>query len=73
MATKTALRNGSVAPNTMHADKAAVAPQRRKQSLKKADDEGLIASLCTLICNHQIGMSLCSRCLPLASTHHVRI
>jgi acyl-CoA-dependent ceramide synthase len=73
MATKTALRNGSVAPNTMHADKAAVAPQRRKQSLKKVEDEGLMASLCTLICNHQIGMSLCPCRLPLASTHHVRI
>ena len=73
MATKTALHNGSVAPNTMHSDKATVVPKRRKQSPKKVEDEGLMASLCTLICNHQIGMSPCPCCLPLPFAHHLRV
>jgi acyl-CoA-dependent ceramide synthase len=73
MATKTALHNGSVAPSTTHSDKAAIVPKRRKQSPKKVEDEGLMASLCTLICNHQIGMSLCPCYLPLAFTHHLRV
>jgi acyl-CoA-dependent ceramide synthase len=73
MATKTALRNGSAAPSTMQQDKAAAAPKRRKQSPKKVEDEGLMASLCTLICNHQIGMSMRPCRLPLTSTHHLRV
>lgn len=60
MATKTALQNGSVAANGAHIaqppnQKVASAPKRRKPTPKKAEDEGLIATLCTLICNHQIG------------------
>jgi len=35
----------------------ATVPKRRKPRprAKKVDDEGLVASLCTLICEHQIG------------------
>ncbi|PZD37361.1 LAG1, Protein transporterTRAM [Pyrenophora tritici-repentis] len=38
----------------------ATAPKRRKPKTKakKVEDEGLIASLCTLICEHQIGISV---------------
>jgi acyl-CoA-dependent ceramide synthase len=32
------------------------ATKRRKTQPKKAADEGLLAALCTLICEHQIGM-----------------
>jgi hypothetical protein len=32
------------------------ATKRRKMQPKKAADEGLVAALCTLICEHQIGM-----------------
>lgn len=35
-----------------------MAPKKRKMQPKKVDDEGLLASLCTLISDHQIGMSL---------------
>lgn len=60
MATKTALQNGSVTANGAHAaqvhsEKTATSPKRRKAAPKKVEDEGLMASLCTLICNHQIG------------------
>ena len=60
MATKTALQNGSVAAKDSHKtqlkdQKTVAAPKRRKTSPKKVEDEGLMASLCTLICSHQIG------------------
>jgi|SRR5690242_822751 len=54
MATETALQNGSVTANGAHKAQAA-ALKRRKIALKKADDEGLMGTLCTLICDHQIG------------------
>jgi len=40
----------------MQAQKLPTAPKRRKMQAKKVEDEGLMASLCTLICDHQIGM-----------------
>lgn len=60
MATKTALPNGSITAKgthtaQLHNEKTAAAPKRRKAAPKKAEDEGLMGSLCTLICNHQIG------------------
>ncbi|KAG9206743.1 sphingosine N-acyltransferase lag1 [Epicoccum nigrum] len=63
MATKTALQNGSVTANgahtaQVHSEKTAISPKRRKTAPKKVEDEGLMASLCTLICNHQIGISV---------------
>ena len=39
----------------MQAQKLPNAPKRRKVQAKKVQDEGLMASLCTLICDHQIG------------------
>jgi acyl-CoA-dependent ceramide synthase len=42
----------------MQPQKLPTAPKRRKMQANKAEDEGLIASLCTLICEHQIGISL---------------
>lgn len=42
----------------IQAEKAPTAPKKRKMQPKKADDEGLLATLCTLISDHQIGMSL---------------
>ncbi|CAN9122936.1 unnamed protein product [Alternaria alternata] len=42
----------------MQTQKAPPAPKRRKMQAKKVDDEGLMASLCTLICDHQIGISV---------------
>lgn len=48
-----------------------MAPARRKPiAKKKTSDEGLTASLCTLICEHQIGISLNLLSL-LALTHAV--
>ncbi|KAJ4311370.1 Sphingosine N-acyltransferase lag1 [Neodidymelliopsis sp. IMI 364377] len=63
MATKTELQNGSATVNgaskaQAHDQKSAVAPKRRKTVPKKVEDEGLMASLCTLICDHQIGISV---------------
>ncbi|KAF9701767.1 hypothetical protein EKO04_000905 [Ascochyta lentis] len=63
MATKTALQNGSTTANgatkaQSQDQKMLVAPKRRKVAPKKAEDEGLMASLCTLICDHQIGISV---------------
>ncbi len=60
MATKTALQNGSITANGTHktqlqAQNTAAAPKRRKTAPKKVEDEGLMTSLCMLICNHQIG------------------
>lgn len=60
MATKTALQNGSATVSgahtaELHHQKTAAAPKRRKTTSKKVEDEGLGATLCTLICNHQIG------------------
>lgn len=60
MATKTALQNGSVTANgahkaELHNQKTAATPKRRRAASKKVEDEGLMATLCTLICNHQIG------------------
>jgi len=61
MATKTAQPNGNGNMSRVHAaelqeEKIAIAPKRRKQA-KKVEDEGLVASLCTLVCEHQIGIS----------------
>ncbi|KAJ4341508.1 Sphingosine N-acyltransferase lag1 [Ascochyta clinopodiicola] len=63
MPTKTALQNGSITANDapkvqLQDQKSAVAPKRRKIAPKKVEDEGLMASLCTLICDHQIGISV---------------
>lgn len=60
MATKTALQGGSATSNGAHtsqpsSQKTAIAPKRRKTGSKKVEDEGLMATLCTLICHHQIG------------------
>lgn len=60
MATDTALPSGSeiagAAPRAeLHHQKTAAAPKRRKAALKKGEDEGLMATLCTLLCDHQIG------------------
>jgi acyl-CoA-dependent ceramide synthase len=69
MATKTALPNVNGAMSKAHTaelreQKVTVAPARRKPGSKKAKDEGLLASLCTLVCDHQIGMPKTSRGLP---------
>lgn len=61
MASKTAPPNGNGAlrrtlPEDAQEQKLAVAPRRRKPQPKTPEDEGLMATLCTLICNHQIGM-----------------
>jgi len=61
MATKAALPNGNGSMSRAHSaelkeQKMAIAPPRRKQA-KKVEDEGLVASLCTLVCEHQIGIS----------------
>lgn len=62
MATKPALQNGSAAAASgaqkaqPHNQKTAAAPKRRKTTPKKVEDEGLMGTLCTLICDHQIGM-----------------
>ncbi|KAF1945581.1 longevity assurance proteins LAG1/LAC1 [Clathrospora elynae] len=63
MATKTTLPNGNGTLAKTHVadiqeQKAPIAPQRRKTLPKKVDDEGLMGSLCTLICEHQIGISV---------------
>ena len=60
MATNVALQNGSVIANGAHKaqlqdEKTATTVKRRKTIPKKVEDEGLMASLCTLICDHQIG------------------
>jgi acyl-CoA-dependent ceramide synthase len=61
MATKTVLPNGSDTMSRAHAaemqeQKVDIAPKRRKTSSRKVEDEGLLVSLCTLVCDHQIGM-----------------
>jgi acyl-CoA-dependent ceramide synthase len=61
MATKTAPPNANGTLNSTHAaelqeQKIAIAPKRRKTSTKKPKDEGLMATLCALVCDHQIGM-----------------
>ncbi|KAF1849179.1 longevity assurance proteins LAG1/LAC1 [Cucurbitaria berberidis CBS 394.84] len=63
MATTTTLPNGNGALSSAHAadvheQKVAVTPKRRKTQPKKVNDEGLLASLCTLVCEHQIGISV---------------
>lgn len=63
MASKTAPPNGNGAlrrtlPEDAQEQKLAVAPRRRKPQPKTPEDEGLMATLCTLICNHQIGISV---------------
>ena len=73
MATHIALQNSSVIANGAHKaqlrdEKTTVTQKRRKTVPKKVEDEGLMASLCTLICDHQIGKSTfvrepdCSTC-----------
>jgi acyl-CoA-dependent ceramide synthase len=62
MATTTPLPNAHGAFGPTHvADvpepKAHDVLKRRKNKSKKVEDESLMASLCTLICDHQIGMS----------------
>lgn len=54
MATTTALHNGA-SKAELHNQNTAAAPKRRKPVSKKTEDEGIGATLCTLICNHQIG------------------
>ncbi|KAH9861385.1 hypothetical protein J1614_011131 [Plenodomus biglobosus] len=74
MATTSSLPNGNAALSPSHGadkqeQKAAMAPARRKiQPKKKAQEDGLVASLCTLICEHQIGISVNLLSL-LALTH----
>lgn len=65
MATKTSLANGNGTIRTSHSvesqtQKTAIAPKRRKvqKKKKKSEDEGLAATICTLICDHQIGISV---------------
>lgn len=67
MATKTSLANGNGTLQQTHSvdnqvRQTTVLPKRRKvQQKKKIEDEGLMATLCTLICDHQIGtIPLCS-------------
>lgn len=62
MATTTPLSSRNDSLNGTHAAKVqekqtAIAPTRRKRPVKKVKDEGLTASLCTLVCEHQIGMA----------------
>jgi acyl-CoA-dependent ceramide synthase len=66
MAAKTALPNGNGAESKaysaeLQAQRAAMAPKRSKKSPKKVQSEGLLASLCALVCNHQLGMSPAAR------------
>lgn len=73
MATKAAMPAGSRAlgnthASTIHTEKVPTAPKRPRTSQTKPEDEGLVASLCMLICNHQIGMSL-SPSLPPKQTN----
>jgi acyl-CoA-dependent ceramide synthase len=61
MATKTALPNGNSIPDKAHtaklqSQKAAVAWKRPKTNSKKLQDEGLLATLGGLVCDHQLGM-----------------
>ncbi|CAA9956764.1 hypothetical protein CFE70_000355 [Pyrenophora teres f. teres 0-1] len=65
MPAKPTLPAGNGAPREMRMAETpdvttAAAPRRRKPRAKanKVEDEGLIASLCTLICDHQIGISV---------------
>ncbi|KAH6644213.1 TLC domain-containing protein [Boeremia exigua] len=63
MATATAPQNGAAAAIGAHKaqpcdQKTASAPKRRKPTAKKVEDEGLLGTLCALICNHQIGISV---------------
>ncbi|KAF2134715.1 longevity assurance proteins LAG1/LAC1 [Dothidotthia symphoricarpi CBS 119687] len=63
MATKTAPPNGTATLNKAHTaelqeHKVVVAPRRRGIKPKKVEDEGLMASLCTLLCDHQMGISI---------------
>lgn len=60
MAHSTELPNGNGGLDKTHTavmqeHKAAIAPKRRKMHPKKLDDGGLVTSLCTLFCDHQIG------------------
>jgi hypothetical protein len=50
-----------------HAENAPTASRKRKTQPKKVEDDGLMASLCTLICNHQIGMPLPQLCNAAAT------
>jgi hypothetical protein len=61
MATRTELPKGTTEMSEAHAmklqnHKAAVAPTKRKTTPKKVEGEGILASLCTLLCDHQLGM-----------------
>lgn len=61
MAIETAPQTADVIANGAHKAQSdnqmtAAAPKRRKPASKKVDDEGLMGTLCTLICDHQIGM-----------------
>jgi acyl-CoA-dependent ceramide synthase len=61
MATRTALPSGTEEVSRAHTtdlqeQKVAMAPKRRKTSPKKMENEGLLATLGTLMCDHQIGM-----------------
>jgi hypothetical protein len=63
MATKTAPPNGSGAESRartveLQTQKTAVAPKMSKNNPKKVQNEGLLASLCALVCDHQLGTSL---------------
>jgi len=62
MATKTELPNGNGILSRAHAaevqeQKITAAPKRRKTGFKKVDNQSLFASLCALVCDHQIGES----------------
>ncbi|KAH7551202.1 hypothetical protein BM1_10076 [Bipolaris maydis] len=74
MAAKATMTPASGAPQksrtaNIQAEKAPMAPKKRKTQPKKADDEGLLASLCTLISDHQIGISV--NLLTLLTLTHV--
>jgi acyl-CoA-dependent ceramide synthase len=63
MATKTALPDDNGAESLartaeLQAQKAAIAPKRSLKGPKKVQNEGLLASVCTLVCDHQLGTSL---------------
>ncbi|KAH8725470.1 TLC domain-containing protein [Phaeosphaeriaceae sp. PMI808] len=63
MATKAIQANSAMTesrahPAELHEHKVAVAPQRRYPGPKKAKEKGLLGSLCSLLCNHQIGISI---------------
>ncbi|KAH7091655.1 TLC domain-containing protein [Paraphoma chrysanthemicola] len=63
MATNMKSLNTNGTSNSTHAaevqeQKIAIAPKRRKTSTKKPKDEGLMATLCALVCDHQIGISV---------------